>query len=104
MNQLSLLYGPETFITDVLTAWIDEEVMSTAVTTLIKYKSSCNNKSTDRIKQILSLSVSDHKKREAITKIIKSELRLRPQSKYLMGSFLASELLDLGIVIESDKT
>jgi hypothetical protein len=102
IDQLMLLYGPQTFVTDILTTWLDQESQQTRVTELSFYSSISGAGYLKRINRILSLSVSHEKKRSALSLIVRSELSQNPSSCESLIKLINGPLESFGLILESN--
>jgi glycosyltransferase involved in cell wall biosynthesis len=100
IDQLLLLYGPDTFVTDILIAWLDDQSEQTPATSLHTYSSLGDVNYMARINKILGLSVTAEKKRSALSIIIKSELRRNPASRESIAELINGPLSSFNLVLE----
>jgi glycosyltransferase involved in cell wall biosynthesis len=78
MEQLKVLYGPDTFITDILSDWLDQISDFTPCEDLHPAKITAEQRYRARIKRLLSLRVDEDKKISAARTLLTSHLKQLP--------------------------
>lgn len=100
LANLRMLYGSHTFISDVLGAWLGQDIATTKTKASHSEISEANQSIYHRINRIAKLSVPSEKKKKAITALIHSESRIRPQALYAAKDAITQLCLSLEIPLE----